>query len=173
MLTNTERENSSIKSSGVTMAGGQGYRLPTEAEWEYSCRANTTTQFHFGSTLNGDKANVNGNYPYGTTTKGKFLERTTTVGSYVKNGFGLYDMHGNVYEWCGDLYDAKAYGSRSGTTTDPFVASGSNLLVLRGCAWMNYPRYAHAASRGMNTPGFRADGLGFRVACFGVGGGTP
>ncbi len=77
---------------------GREYRLPTEAEWEYACRAGTQTKFHFGDVLNGDKANVNGTEPEGTTTKGPYLGRTTSVGRYGANAFGLYDMHGNVWE---------------------------------------------------------------------------
>ena len=131
----SRNDDQSIKSASVAVAQGNGYRLPTEAEWEYACRANTTTPFNFGSVLNGDKANVDGNSPYGTTTKGKYLERTTTVGSYPKNAFGWFDMHGNVYEWCEDVYDMKAYASRSGTTIDPKVTSGSENRVLRGGSW--------------------------------------
>ena len=119
-------------SRAASAPGRLGYRLPTEAEWEYACRANTTTPFHFGSVLNGDKANVDGNDPFGTTTKGKYLGRTTTVGSYAANAFGLNDMHGNVREWCFDVFDETAYGSRAGTTSDPTVTSGSKYRVLRG-----------------------------------------
>ena len=142
---------------------GVTYRLPTEAEWEYACRANTTTPFHFGSTLNGDKANVGGNFPYGTTTKGKCLERTTTVGAYAKNDFGLFDMHGNVWEWCEDVYDEKAYGNRSGTTADPKVTSGSKYRVLRGGSWFNYSQNARSAYRFDYSPDDRYTFFGFRV----------
>ena len=141
---------------------GVTYRLPTEAEWEYACRANTTTAFHFGSVLNGDKANVDGESPYGTTTKGLRLGRTTTVGSYPKNAFGLFDMHGNVSEWCEDLYDEKAYASRSGTMTDPKVRSESKYRVLRGGSWNYGSMFSRSASRLRFTPVFR-NYVGFRV----------
>ncbi len=142
---------------------GVTYRLPKEAEWEYAARAGTTTTFHFGSTLNGDKANVDGDYPYGTTTKGASLGRTTTVGSYPKNAFGLFDLHGNVYEWCDDFYDEKAYASRSGTTTHPKVTSGSSARVLRGGSWLYLSKFARSALRSGYSPVFRNSFVGFRV----------
>ncbi len=86
--------------------GSQSYRLPTEAEWEYSCRAGTTTPFWFGSELNGEQANCDGRYPYGTSTSGPYLKRTTTVGHYAANPLGIFDQHGNVLEWCQDWYSA-------------------------------------------------------------------
>ena len=98
---------------------GFKFSLPTEAQWEYACRAGTTTPFNFGSVLNGDKANCNGNYPYGTTTKGKYLQKTTEVGSYPANAWGLFDMHGNVWEWCSDWYG----NYPSGAVTDLIGAS--------------------------------------------------
>ena len=163
-LTNVTRDGGTIKSATVTTTNGNGYRLPTEAEWEYACRANTTTPFHFGGTLNGDKANVNGKYPYGTTTEGKWLERTTTVGSHPANAFGLFDMHGNVWEWCEDVYDASAYGKRSGTTSDPKVTSGSEYRVLRGGSWGFYSGSARSALRFSSSPYDRTyNGDGFRV----------
>ena len=149
--------------SKLSLKDGQTYRLPTEAEWEYAARANTTTPFHFGSMLNGDKANVDGNNPYGTTMKGKSLQRTTTVGSYGANAFGLCDMHGNVWEWCEDVYDESAYSKRSGTTPDPRVTSGSDYRVLRGGSWVNVSKNARSALRYWYTPGDRFNLLGFRV----------
>ena len=161
-LTSVTRDSGTIKSATVSTTNGNGYRLPTEAEWEYACRANTTTPFHFGSTLNGDKANVDGSYPYGTTKKGSYLEDTTTVGAYAKNDFGLYDMHGNVWEWCEDVYDESAYGKHSGTTSDPKVTSGSS-RVLRGGSWNSSSRDARSANRLGSTPGKRNAIFGFRV----------
>src|SRR5439155_14541379 len=81
---------------------GRTYRLPSEAEWEYACRAGTTTAFHFGGTLSSHQANFDGDRPYGNAPRGPFLGRTSAVGSYPPNAFGLHDMHGNLWEWCAD-----------------------------------------------------------------------
>ncbi len=86
------------------------FRLPTEAEWEYACRAGTTTTFYFGSELNGKQANCNGNVPYGTTDKGPAKGRTTKVGEYGENKWGLCDMHGNVLQWCADYRTLRGVG---------------------------------------------------------------
>ena len=86
---------------------GLTFTLPTEAQWEYACRAGTTTPFYYGETLSTDIANYNGNYVYGKGTKGVYRKETTEVGSFPANGFGLYDMHGNVWEWCQDDYQKK------------------------------------------------------------------
>ena len=139
------------------------YRLPTEAEWEYMCRAGSTSAYNFGSVLNGDKANVDGNYPYGMTTKGSCLERPTTVGSYSANGFGLHDSHGNVWEWCFDVYDESAYGSRHGVTLDPLSSSGSEYRVLRGGCWFSGSWNARSACRNGLFPDDRDIREGFRV----------
>src|SRR4051812_27586900 len=85
---------------------GLTYRLPTEAEWEYACRAGTATPFSPGTALTSLQANFDGNYPYGESRKSNFLERTTRVGDFPANNFGLFDVHGNVWEWCADWYDA-------------------------------------------------------------------
>jgi len=86
---------------------GKTYRLPTEAEWEYACRAGTSTPFNTGSTISTSQANYNGNFTYGSGQKGVDRQKTTEVGSFAPNSFGLYDMHGNVWEWCSDWYDIR------------------------------------------------------------------
>jgi formylglycine-generating enzyme required for sulfatase activity len=143
-------------------SAGREYRLPTEAEWEYACRAGTTTPFHFGSVLNGRQANHDGNYPYGTSEKGPYLERTTTVGSYSANGFGLYDMHGNVWEWCADWH-AGDYYANSPVNDPKGPASGSG-RVIRGSSWGSFAGRCRSANRSGPSPGFRAIVLGFRLA---------
>ncbi len=141
------------------LSAGRAYRLPTEAEWEFACRAGTTTPFHFGSQWNGREANCNGNHPYGTTTKGPYLERTTTVGSYASNGFGLYDMHGNVWEWCSDWY-----GDYATTVDDPTGPVEAMPRVLRGGCWDDGGQCCRSAYRDRYGPEFRSYGFGFRVA---------
>jgi formylglycine-generating enzyme required for sulfatase activity len=130
-----------------SLPSGYRYALPTEAQWEYACRAGTTTPFHFGSALNGTEANCDGTWPYGTEIKGPYLERTTVVGSYPPNAWGLYDMHGNVSEWCEDMYDA----------------SGSS-RVGRGGSWLLSASDCRAANRSWSDPGRRSNLLGFRPA---------
>jgi len=135
-----------LSASSSEQSSGRVYRLPTEAEWEYSCRAGTTTPFHFGSELNGRDANCNGNSPYGTPTKGRCLNRPTTLGSYGANSFGLYDMHGNVWEWCSDWsgdYAATSGsawalvrwmrpGGRAGSSASGAFRGGRNTIVRSG-----------------------------------------
>ena len=164
-MTNIERGiDQSINNAKVSPTGAAGYRLPTEAEWEYACRANTTTPFHFGSTLNGDIANVNGSYSPDKMKDGDFLQRTTTVGSYAMNGFGLFDMHGNVSELCEDSYSAMAYSSRNEATINPIEATDSGFRVLRGGSWNVKPDSARSANRMGNRPNTRGNNAGFRVA---------
>jgi formylglycine-generating enzyme required for sulfatase activity len=164
-LSDIERKEGSIQSATVGLRSNNGYRLPTEAEWEYACRAGTTTPFHFGEINNGQEANINGDYPYGTSTKGPYLERTTTVGSYGANGFGLRDMHGNVLEWCNDWYDAKIYDQAANIAIDPLGPVSGNLRVLRGGSWSNYDaRFSRSALRYWSTPVIRSSLIGFRVS---------
>jgi formylglycine-generating enzyme required for sulfatase activity len=141
----------------------RAYRLPSEAEWEYSCRggAPSSTPFHFGNSLSSKQANFDGNYPYGGARKGDYLERTCKVGQYAKNGFGLHDMHGNVYEWCSDWYGADYYGNSP--RRDPLGPSEGSGRVIRGGGWSNSGRYCRSADRSGSAPGIRGD-LGFRVA---------
>ena len=141
---------------------GKTYCLPTEAQWEYACRAGTTTSFHFGSMLNGREANSDGSYPYGTETKGPYLKCTTTVGSYSANAFGLYDMHGNVREWCADWHDFDYY--EKSPSTDPAGPSSGDDRVLRGGGWFGFAWRCRSANRFRDTPADRFDYLGFRVA---------
>jgi formylglycine-generating enzyme required for sulfatase activity len=153
----------SIKAADVAVAGGNGYRLPTEAEWEYACRAGTTTPFHFGTALNGNEANSDGNFPYGTTEKGAHLERTTTVGSFNRpNAFGLHDMHGNVWEWCWDRYGEDYY--RKSPESDPAGPSLGSFRVLRGGGWYAKADYCRAAHRFWGTPVYESFDMGFRLA---------
>jgi formylglycine-generating enzyme required for sulfatase activity len=140
---------------------GKLYRLPTEAEWEYACRAGTSSPYSFGAACNGRQANCNGDKPYGTKTKGTYLERTTKVGSYRPNAFGLYDMHGNVWERCSDLYDGKYYDESP--LADPEGPASGGYNVSRGGSWFTSPLSCRSASRYGNVPSFRADDLGFRV----------
>ena len=136
------------------------YRLPTEAEWEYCCRAGTTTATAYGDTLGSDQANFDGTSPYGEAAAGPYLKVTTVVGSYAPNAWGLYDMHGNVWEWCLDWYSGSLPG---GNVTDPKgPASGSN-RVLRGGGWGYRGVVCRSASRGYYFPTERVNGFGFRA----------
>jgi formylglycine-generating enzyme required for sulfatase activity len=115
-------------------------RLPTEAEWEYACRAGTSTPFNTGANLTTDQANYNGNCPYQNFPKGKYIGKTTPVGSYPSNGWGLYDLHGNVMEWCLDWYGEKYYDEckQEGIVENPQGPGNSFYRVLRGGSW-DYP----------------------------------
>ena len=139
---------------------GMRWALPTEAQWEYACRAGTGTAYFWGDALNGDKANCDGNYPCGTTLKGPYKQQTTPVGSYQPNAWGLYDMHGNVWEWCADWYGPYP----SGSVTDPQGPSTGSCRVYRGGSWSGLARYCRSAYRNYNDPGYRFFDLGLRVA---------
>jgi formylglycine-generating enzyme required for sulfatase activity len=145
---------------------GRKYQLPTEAQWEYACRgrSNPSSPFQFGQTLSSAQANFDGNHPYGAqTARGPSLERTTAVGLYEPNDFGLYDMHGNVAEWCADWYD-DAYYKQSPPRDPPGPESGT-LHVLRGGSWFDDGKDCRAAARGKSAPTFANKSNGFRVVC--------
>ena len=143
------------------------YRLPSEAEWEYACRAETTTPFHFGETITPDLANYNGSYTYGRGTKGIYRKETTPVGSFrVANAFGLYDMHGNVWEWCQDHWHDNYKGAPpDGSAWVDAEAEKEAMRVLRGGYWNNHPGDCRSACRDDLIPGFRNYYIGFRVVC--------
>ncbi|MDO5310171.1 MAG: formylglycine-generating enzyme family protein [Planctomycetia bacterium] len=148
------------------LPNGYKYAMPTEAQWEYACRAGTTTPFSFGDTLNGHKANCDGNYPYGTSTKGAFKGKTTAVKSYAPNAWGLYDMHGNVSEWTSDWFD-RDYGLSSvyvlEETLDPTGSDSSSDRVLRGGSWYSDAKFCRSASRIYDEPDSSYAHYGFRL----------
>jgi len=137
------------------------YRLPTEAEWEYACRAGTTTPYHFGETISTDRANYNGNLDYRTGKIGIYRQKTTPVGSFPANAWGLHDMHGNVWQWCQDWYGD--YPKQE--LVDPTGPEKGEKRVLRGGSWGNIPGHCRSACRGWNVPTERIGGGGCRV-CF-------
>jgi outer membrane protein assembly factor BamB len=152
-----------LSDSQAEKRAGRVYRLPTEAEWEYACRAGTTSVFHFGDTLSSSQANFNGNYPFGDAAQGPFLKRTTTVGSYKPNTFGLYDMHGNLHEWCADRFDRDYY--RNSPSTDPQGPDKGTSRVIRGGDWYSDGRDCRSAFRYADIPDGTFYALGFRVVC--------
>ena len=141
------------------------YRLPTESEWEYADRAGTTTAFYLGSALRSGQANFDGLYEYDASvgtisnTNGIYLGQTTAVGSYAANGWGLYDMIGNVFEWCQDWYGAYPAGS----VTDPQGAVSGSSRVIRGGYFDDDARYCRSAYRIHNPPANGTNNIGFRV----------
>jgi len=141
---------------------GRSYRLPSEAEWEYACRAGTTTPFHFGDTVTPDLVNYHGNYPYGSAPKGIWRGKTTAVGSFPPNSFGLYDMHGNVWEWCQDIWQDNYNGAP--TDGSAWETSGSDHQVLRGGSWSDHAVHCRAANRYYYSAGGSNRSVGFRVA---------
>ncbi len=142
-----------------------GCRLPTEAEWEYACRAGTTTPFNTGENLTTEQANYDGNYPYKKNPKGKYLQKTTPVGNYPPNAWGLCDMHGNVYEWCQDWYGEKYYDEckKRGTVENPIGPETGSFRVLRGGHWDYDARRCRSAIRSHRAPDIRNILIGFRL----------
>jgi formylglycine-generating enzyme required for sulfatase activity len=138
------------------------YRLPSEAEWEYACRAGTKTPFHFGDNVTTDLVNYNGNYPYSSAPKGKYREQTTDVGIFPPNAFGLYDMHGNVWEWCEDeRHENYINAPTDGSSWQSRISLGQK--VLRGGCWHDYARYCRSACRLKSPYCSRNYFYGFRV----------
>ncbi|ODH00350.1 hypothetical protein A4S05_33540 [Nostoc sp. KVJ20] len=143
---------------------GREYRLPSEAEWEYACRAGTNTPFHFGETITTELANYDGTSTYASAPKGKYRQKTTEVGSFPPNAFGLCDMHGNVWEWCQDTW----HNSYKGAPTDgsAWIEDNDNEnQLLRGGSWNYSPGYCRSAFRYGSTHDDHDVNIGFRVVC--------
>ncbi|MBD2115202.1 MULTISPECIES: formylglycine-generating enzyme family protein [Cyanophyceae] len=155
----------------LTILTNRQYRLPTEAEWEYACRAGTTTPFHFGKTITTELANYRGtdneeykwSGSYGDGSKGDYREETTSVNQFEgANAFGLCDMHGNVLEWCQDYW----HDSYKGAPIDGSAwLTESASRILRGGSWSSYPGYCRSAFRTYDEPDVRSNYIGFRIVC--------
>ncbi|MFO5474490.1 MAG: SUMF1/EgtB/PvdO family nonheme iron enzyme, partial [Dolichospermum sp.] len=138
----------------LSKATGKLYRLPSEAEWEYACRANTTTPYYFGDTITTDLVNHNGKYG-----------KTTDVGKFYPNAFGLYDMHGNVWEWCEDGWHKNYINAPIWPNDSIAWISSNNKQILRGGSWIDLRGLCRSACRNGNNAYYRCYDYGFRVAC--------
>ena len=148
---NVSWEDATAHVEWLSRKTGKGYRLLSEAEWEYVARAGSTSRYHWGNRITPSRANY-----------GQNVGSTTPVGSYSSNGFGVYDMHGNVWEWVGDCY-SESYG---GAPADGSIweAGDCNKSVLRGGSWLDEPGGLRSAYRGRLAAGDRDDVIVFRVA---------
>ncbi len=147
----------------LTRKTGKAYRLLSEAEWEYVARAGTTTEFWWGDTISTTQANYDGHYTFRDGAKGEYRERTVPVDTFEPNPWGLYNAHGNVWEWCDDTW----HGTYDGAPLDggAWVEGGNaSIRVVRGGSWRYYPRSLRAACRGKYASAVRGNSLGFRVA---------
>ncbi|WP_422615651.1 SUMF1/EgtB/PvdO family nonheme iron enzyme [Nodularia spumigena] len=148
----------------ISQKTGKTYRLPSEAEWEYACRAGTTTPFYFGETLTTDLANYDGNYTYGSAPKGEYRKQTTDVGKFSANPFGLYDMCGNIWEWCQDEWH-KNYDNAPADARVWLVKNDNPFRLLRGGSWYDFPGDCRSAYRNNLYPDLAYGTFGFRVVC--------
>jgi formylglycine-generating enzyme required for sulfatase activity len=153
--------------SGETVTwnrNANGYRLPTEAEWEYACRAGTTTPFNIGNNITDREANFYNHYGYNNNSSGRVTGgsrgRTIPINSYAANSWGLFDMHGNVADWCWDWYGE--YGTA--VQNNPQGAASGTLRVNRGGGWNDFPKHIRSAYRAATPPGNSSFNLGFRLA---------
>ncbi|MEB3233619.1 MAG: formylglycine-generating enzyme family protein [Leptolyngbyaceae bacterium] len=141
----------------------RNYRLPSEAEWEYACRAGTETPFYFGPTISTDLANYDGDYTYGDGPKGEYRKRTTPVDHFrYANAFGLHDMHGNVWEWCADHWHSN-YEEAPTDGSAWIEGRDSDRTVIRGGSWLFNPAACRSAYRNDRIPAHRYYDIGFRV----------
>ncbi|MDR1837187.1 MAG: formylglycine-generating enzyme family protein [Treponema sp.] len=156
---NNQNSNDNVRWLITWNRNANGYRLPTEAEWEYACRVGTVTPFSTGNNITANLANYDGNYPYNNNSRETYRQRTTAVGSFAPNPWGLYDMHGNVWEWCWDWYGNYS----SGAQTDPQGAVSGSYRVMRGGSWSSSGQFLRSAGRGGITPSARDGDVGFRI----------
>ena len=141
---------------------GRSYRLLSEAEWEYVARAGTTTPFHTGETISTDQANYDGNYTYGNGVRGVYRRQTVPVGTFAANGYGLHDVHGNVWEWTQDCWNGYTGAPSDGSAWE---SGRCDLRVVRGGSWDVFPRYLRSANRSFYDAGYRYGiYVSFRVA---------
>jgi formylglycine-generating enzyme required for sulfatase activity len=142
---------------------GKAYRLLTDAEWEYVARAGTTTPFWWGASITPAKANYDANYTYGGSSKGEWRKATVPAASFAANPWGLFNVHGNVWEWCADVW----HDNYNGAPTDgsAWLQGGdASRRVVRGGSWDSYPQYLRSADRFGSATNNRRSYLGFRVA---------
>ena len=139
------------------------YRLPSEAEWEYACRAGTTTPFHFGETITDKLANYDARRTYAMEPKGEFRQKITPVGSFSPNAFGLYDMHGQVWEWCEDNWHENYQGAPKNGSV--WLSGDNSIKVIRGGSWNSFPSICRSACRNHSLRDYRGISIGFRIVC--------
>jgi len=158
---NVDWNNADTCLKALSVSKGMKFRLPTEAEWEYACRGGTSTPFNTGETINAEQANYDSKYVYGNGVVGDCKEATVPVGSFPPNAFGLYDMHGNVWEWCSDFYKNNYY--KNSETVDPKGPASGGARVIRGGSWNHNPNKLRSADRNKRIHGADRRYLGFRA----------
>jgi formylglycine-generating enzyme required for sulfatase activity len=149
----------------LSTKSGKTYCLPSEAQWEYACRAGTTTPFHYGEIITPELANYDGNHTYNDSPEGEYRESTSEVGLFSANDWGLHDMHGNVWEWCEDDWHGTYEGAPSDGSAWVDTGRESANRLLRSGSWFNFPEDCRSACRYSRTRDYRYNCLGFRVSC--------